>query len=305
MFKNLSPSALGITGHQSEIIELALTYGFEGMDMDIADFANRAKLRGMDYARRLIDSARIRVGAFRLPTDWEADDETFKKSLANLPEYAKAARAVGCSRCVATVAAASEQRPYHENFEFHRERFAQICEALQEGEIRLGLGFQAAEYVRKDKPLQFIHDFEGISQLVGMIGVSNVGLLVDLWDLFVSGGSVETLQGLSTEQIVAVQIAEIPADVPAEELGPDSRLLPNDPSGRIGVLAAMQVLKEKGYEGPVSVKPSRAVFQSRKRDVIVRRTGESIDAIWQAIGFAASGKFVQPEATAAAAPTEG
>ena len=33
MFKNLSPSALGISGHQSEIIELALTYGFAGMDL--------------------------------------------------------------------------------------------------------------------------------------------------------------------------------------------------------------------------------------------------------------------------------
>ena len=37
MFKNLSPSALGISGHESEIIELALTYGFRGVDLDIAD----------------------------------------------------------------------------------------------------------------------------------------------------------------------------------------------------------------------------------------------------------------------------
>ena len=55
MFKNLNPSFLGVTGHQSEIIELALTYGFAGMDLDVADFATRARLRGMPYARRLID----------------------------------------------------------------------------------------------------------------------------------------------------------------------------------------------------------------------------------------------------------
>ena len=65
MFKNLSPTALGVSGHQSEIIELALTYGFAGMDLDVADFATRAKLRGMPYARRLIDSANIRLGTFR------------------------------------------------------------------------------------------------------------------------------------------------------------------------------------------------------------------------------------------------
>lgn len=304
MFKNLSPFALGITGHQSEIIELALTYGFEGIDLDVADFANRAKLRGMDYARRLIDSARIRIGTFRLPTDWEAEEEAFKKSLTKLADYAKAARDIGCTRCVASVAPASETRPYHENFEFHRERFQRVCESLAQGDIRLGLGFQAAAYLRKDKPLQFIHDLEGLSQLVGMIGAPNVGLWIDLWDLIVSGGSGETLESLAADKVVAVQIAQVPADVPAEELGPDSRLLPNDENGRIDVPAVLHVLKRKGYEGPVSVKPSRAAFESRKRDVIVRRTGESLDAIWQAIGFPPRGKFAQPEPTAATAKEE-
>ena len=57
MFKNLNPSALGISGHQSEIIELALTYGFTGLDVNMAEFAVRVRLKGMAYARRLIDSA--------------------------------------------------------------------------------------------------------------------------------------------------------------------------------------------------------------------------------------------------------
>ena len=91
MFKNLSPSALGVSGHESEIIELALTYGFKGVDLQVAEFATRAKLRGMPYARRLIDSAKIRVGTFQLPFDWDTEDELFKKELEKLPEYARAA----------------------------------------------------------------------------------------------------------------------------------------------------------------------------------------------------------------------
>ena len=67
MFKNLNPSYLGISGHQSEVIELALTYGFAGMELNIADFATRVRLKGLEYARRLIDSARIRIGTFSLP----------------------------------------------------------------------------------------------------------------------------------------------------------------------------------------------------------------------------------------------
>jgi hypothetical protein len=35
MYKNLNTAALGITGRQSELIELALTYGFRGLDLDM------------------------------------------------------------------------------------------------------------------------------------------------------------------------------------------------------------------------------------------------------------------------------
>ena len=91
MFKNLNASALGVSGHQSEIIELALTYGFRGMDVDIEDMAARAKFHGMPYARRLIDSARIRVGAFRLPLEWDTGDDEFRTALEKLPQYAQVA----------------------------------------------------------------------------------------------------------------------------------------------------------------------------------------------------------------------
>ncbi len=35
MLKNFSPQSLGINGRQSELIELALTYGFTSMDIDM------------------------------------------------------------------------------------------------------------------------------------------------------------------------------------------------------------------------------------------------------------------------------
>jgi len=37
------------------------------MDLNVTDFATRAKLKGMPYARRLIDSAKMRLGSFHLP----------------------------------------------------------------------------------------------------------------------------------------------------------------------------------------------------------------------------------------------
>ena len=196
MFKNLNPSALGVSGHQSELIELALTYGFAGMDLNVAEFATRVRLKGMPYARRLIDSAKIRIGTFSLPVDWEADDETFQKDLKKLAEYADYAAQLGCTRSTAVLPPAGDVRPYHENFEFHRHRFHDICAALKPAGIRLAVGFQAAEYLRRNRAFQFIHDLDSLTLLLNMVAAPNLGLLLDTWDVAACGGSVDSIRKL-------------------------------------------------------------------------------------------------------------
>jgi sugar phosphate isomerase/epimerase len=292
MFKNLNPAALGVSGHQSEIIELALTYGFEGMELNLADFATRVRLKGMPYARRLIDSAKIRIGAFPLPLDWQASDEEFQRALKKLPEYAQVAAEVGCTRCLATLAPGSDSRPYHENFEFHRHRVAEACAALEPSGVRLALGFQAAEYLRKNQAFQFIHDLDALTLLINMVGAPNVGLLVDTWDLFACGATLDSLRKLPREQIVAVQVADLPANVLPADLTENSRLLPGGEAGRIDFAAVLTALSEKLYDGPVTAKPSRGVFQSRRRDVVVKQTGDAMDRIWRSAGLTYERKFV-------------
>jgi sugar phosphate isomerase/epimerase len=296
MFRNLSASALGVSGHQSEIIELALTYGFQGLDLDIAEFATRAKLKGVPYAKRLLQSARLRPGTFELPLEIEADDATFAKRLQKLPEYAQVASEVGCTRCVATIVPGSDQRPYHENFEFHRQRLAEVCKALQAGGVRLGLGFQAAEHLRKGRAFQFIHDLDALTLLVNMIGVPNAGLLLDVWELFVGGGSVDTIRKLPGTQIVAVRVANIAVGVAPADLNEDSRLLPGA-EGAIDMPAALLAISDAGFDGPVTPRPSRSIFRNLRRDAIVKESGDSLMRMWKAAGLGAHGRSVAPART--------
>ncbi len=288
MFKNFSPSALGVSGHQSEIIELALTFGFTGIDVNMAEFAVRARLKGMPYARRLLDSAKLRVGTFPLPLEWDTDDESFQAELKKLPEYAQCAAELGCTRTTAMLAPAGDQRPYHENFEFHRHRFHEICAALKPSGVRLALGFQAAEYLRRNRPFQFIHDLDATTLLLNMVAASNLGLLLDTWDIVACGGSVETVRKLPLQQIVAVRVADMPGGVAPADLDDKSRLLPGAENGRVNVAAFLTALKEMGYDGPVTVKPSRSVFPSRRRDVIVKQTAEALDRVWRGAGLPAA-----------------
>lgn len=289
MFKNLNPSLLGVSGHESEIIELALTYEFQGMDLEIEEFVRRAEKHGTGYARRLIDSAGLRLGGFELPIELNVEDDQFKAQLAKLPEYAAAAADVGCTRCLTVIQPAGDTRPYHENFEFHRHRFTDICGVLEPAGVRLGIGFRAADDLRRGQAFQFVHELEALTLLVKVIDAPNVGLFLDNWDLHVSGGSAESVRELSGEQIVAVRVADLPEEAPAEEVTEASRILP-DPSGRIEVAGYLAALAEVGYDGPVTPAPAKASLKGLRRDAIVEKAARSLKEAWQAAGLTADGR---------------
>jgi sugar phosphate isomerase/epimerase len=222
----------------------------------------------------------------------DADEDEYQKSLEKLPEYAQVAAELGCTRCLVTLSPAGDKRPYHENFEFHRRRLAEVCGALKPAGVWLGVGFQAAEYLRRNQTFQFIHDLDALTLLANMVNAPNMGLLVDTWDIFACGGTLETVRGLSLRQIVAVQVADMPVDVPLSDLGENSRLLPGGEQGRIDVAAVLAALAKAGYDGPVTLKPSRGIFQSRRRDLVVKQAGESLDKVWRAAGLTSERKFV-------------
>lgn len=78
MFKNLNPANLGVAGSPSEIIEATLSNGFKGLDLDIVAFAEDVKANGLAKARRYLDSARLKIGSYRLPLRCSDDNATYQ-----------------------------------------------------------------------------------------------------------------------------------------------------------------------------------------------------------------------------------
>lgn len=303
MFKNLNASFLGVSGHESEIIELALTYGFKGLDLNFQDFHDRAQAKGIDYAQRLIVSAlktgRISMGTFDLPIAWDVDDEAFGAELAKLPELAKMAADVGCKRCIATLSPAGDKRPYHENFEFHKFRFGDICRALSPLGIQVGLAFRAAENLRKGQAFQFIHDLEATMTLIGMIDAPNIGLAFDSWNFKVCGASIDDLKALKTGQVVSVRLADLPGDdVAPADITEDHRYMPGA-TGRVDFAAIIDTLREVGYDGPVTVAPSRRTLGRGRRDHLIEKASQCLDRILNPPPVVASVESEESEPSAA------
>lgn len=276
MYKNFSHEGLGVSGRHSELIELALTYRFKGMDLDLPAFAKQVGLRGLEHASRFLKSANIKIGGFDLPMRWQGDDSVYQEDLDNLPKLAEVAASIGATGARTIVMAASDDRPYHENFEFHRQRFTEIADALAPFSIRLGLDFHATAVHREGQQHSFIHSPDALLTLAKTVGVANVGVSVDLWKWHVSGGNVDQLRDVTADQIVMVRAADVPADVSLESITDEQRLLPGA-SGIVDTASAIRLLIEMGYEGPITPYPNASQFSGVTRDGIVKAASKSLD----------------------------
>lgn len=289
MFKNLSTQALGIAGTQSEVIELALSHGFRGLDLDIVEFQKQVETRGLPTSRRLWDSAKLRLGRFALPFPLAAEESAFSPAIKALDAQAKLAADVGCTRAVTRIAPATDELPYHQNFEFHRKRIAEVAGALATHGIQLGVGFLAASHWRAGKSFQFIYELDPLLMLLGLVGKPNVGLALDVWDLHATGKNVENIRKLSAP-LISVELADFPAETPIESAAEQARLLPGE-SGQIDASLALTILAEKGYDGPVTPAPDRSRFAGQRREEVGRRAGQALDQVWKAAGLSPAGKL--------------
>ncbi|HEX4131492.1 MAG TPA: TIM barrel protein [Pirellulales bacterium] len=288
MFKNLDVRALGVSGTQSQIIESALSFGFKGIHLDMVEFAAEVKSQGLAKARRLLDSARLKVGSFRLPLDWSADDAEFNQQLEQIGSLAALAKELSCTRAVTVLDPSSDTQPYHQNFEQHRRRLGLLARKLGEHGVRLGVGIDAAADAGTNRAFEFIRSFDALLMLLAMVSEKNLGALVDVWDVHSSGSSLEAVRKLTVEKIVAVRLADSAAAASAPWPSND-RLLPQA-QGKLDNVALLQLLADMGYDGPITPAPSPGQFAGKRRDDIVKQAGQSLDEVWKAAGLSPAGK---------------
>lgn len=283
MFRNLSIYGLPLSGRPSELIELALSFGFESLDLDILDFQRQADAFGAEHARRLMVSARLKVGSFRLPVDLGADDATFAADMKQLPARLDVARAAEASRAVATVEPASDDHGFKDFFELYRTRLDAIGEQLASRGIQLGLAFRPEADARRGKAHQFITTFE---ELLGLVTTAHpqVGAVIDAWALHVTGESLDLIGKVPAGRIVEVRVSDAPREVAGGDLTAEQRLMPGE-TGSIDAAGVVKAAQAAGFDGPVTPWASRSTLAGRGREKTVRLAGERMEGVWRAAGL--------------------
>lgn len=286
MFKNLSPGAIGIRNLTlADSIELARASGFGGIDFNIREAADLAALRGVEYVQALFAEAGVRPGQWGLPVAWNKDDQ-WQDDLATLPALAALGRALGCTRTCTWAMPGSDARPFGANFEWHVQRFRPIAQALADEGCSLGIEFIGPKTLRDRFQYAFIYTLGGMMELAHAIGTGNVGLLLDAFHLYTSGGTLDDLEAITAQDIVTVHVNDAVEGVPPDEQMDQVRRLPME-TGVIDLPGFMKKLQALGYDGPVTPEP----FSARVNAIAdpleaARLVAKYMDKMWQAAGLA-------------------
>ena len=289
MFKNLSPAVLGVSGRESEIIELAMSHGFKGLDLDVGELAQQVQSQGFAKATRLIASARLKLGSFPLSVGFQSEPSQHQAELKQVAELADVARQIGCRRATTVIEPRSE-RVYHENFEFHRRRLAELGDLLAKHEIRLGVGFVAPPDRSDDHAYQFIQTAAEALLLLRNLGSTNVGLALDTWHWHLGGGTIEQLRSLTNDKIVTVTLSDAEPGLTVADAELSARRLPGD-GGAVDNAAVLTALAQMHYDGPVTPAADKSQFVGQSRDQIVKAVAGAFDREWKAAGLNQAGRL--------------
>jgi len=283
MFRNLSTVGLPLSGRPSELIELALSFGFDAMDIDLIDFQQQAEVYGVEHARRLMVSARLKSGVFQLPVRLSGDEADFRADLKLLPARLDLAAACEAPRAVATLPPASDEHSFKENLERHLTRLGEVAALLAPHGMKLGLAIRPETEARGEAANAFVHTFEG---LLGLLAVAppQIGAVVDAWALHVTGESAAMVAKVPAGRIVEVRLSDAPRGTPAAELVRADRLLPGD-TGAIAAGPLLSAARAAGFDGPVTPWADRATLAGRGREKIVRLAGERMEQAWREAGL--------------------
>ncbi len=284
MYKNFSAPLLGISGRQSELIELALTYGFRGIDVDMTDMVKRSQRTDFNDASKYLRAADILVGGFNADVQLDADDEKFTAQLATLHPLAETAAKLEAKRAFISLPPGSDRVAYPEYFEQVSSRLNQIGAILAVKDIKLGVSLNASKEGAEGKAFETIRNVDGFTALIKSVSAQNVGYVIDSWHWFVGGGTIDQLKAIDPARVVIVRMADLPADVDPAEAKMSDRVIPAL-EGRIDQVSIVKWLSENGFKGPVLPSSSAAKAKGQTRESIVNKAQEAIDAIFRAAGL--------------------
>ena len=254
-------------------IEAAARAGYRGFGFWLGDLLAWLE-SGRDYAalRRLLGDAGIETVELEFLSDWHASGERRSRSDAARTALFEAADALGARHLKVmppflpddlTGAALSEE-------------FAALCAEAERHDLAIGLEML---------PFSMLPNLASALAMVEAADSANGGLLIDIWHVMRSGGTVDDVATIPANRIVSIELCDALLAVEGT-LGEDTmcrRRLCGE--GEFDVPGFIAALDRAGYQGPFGVEILADDFRKLSLDDACRRSFDTTAAQFDVSAF--------------------
>ena len=274
MTVNLVGGAIGVTGNQFELIELAAKHGFESVEARPHELA---QLSDDQLATLNADLKKKNLvwGAAGLPIDFRRDAQGFRENLKDFPKLMAGLQRAGVHRVGTWISPSHRSLTYVQNFKQHSARLREIAKIMADHGQQLGLEYVGTFTLWATNKHPFIHTMAETKDLLDDIGESNVGLVLDSWHWWCANESADDILTLENGDIIAVDLNDAPKGLKKHEQRDNQRELPMA-TGVIDVAPFLKALQQLGYDGPVRAEPFNQPLNKLDNDEACAKTAAAI-----------------------------
>ena len=259
-----------------EMLALAKRFGLPGVDASFGAVRALVKETSPATARDLF-VAHGALPAFMgfIPAGIFSPEAEFMQSLDQFSENCAVAASLGCQR-TGSYFPNRMSLPPDEARRILRDRTGILAERAEPHGVAIGLEFLGLRTFRLDEPHAFINNVPDTVTMLRETGRPNVGLILDSFHYFTSGGDLGQIRSLRAEDIVHLHVNDAPhADVMSLE--DTDRVLPG--RGVIDLVGWFQAIAEIDYDGYVAIEIFDEAFRSQDREVAVDIAKQALDAV--------------------------
>lgn len=279
MIKGLSTAGLGDVKNVEELILLASKNGFDTIETSGQALREFIDEKGLREAKDFLKEWDITIGSIGLAVEWRASDKAFKEGLETLLKDAQTAAQFGCKSCCTYVLPSTDYQAVH--FMVLATKRLKLCaQILNEYGINLGLEFVGPHHLRTTWKNPFIWEMQETLDWIDAIGEPNIGLLLDSYHWYTTGGTSADLLALNPAQIVHVHLNDA-KDLPIAEVLDNDRLYPGE--GVIDLVSFLNTLAEIGYQGPVTQEVLTKKALQESASVLAKKSEQAFTKIFSAL----------------------
>ncbi len=255
MYKALSSVRLGFDSSLEQLVDMAVAYGFEGVEPSGSEFFGASAQERSAFLLRLRETG-LRWSMSALP--WGIGSTTtraqFQELLRIVSQRAPVLALFGV-QAFSTWIVPAEEIPFADALALHRDRIDRLTDVIGDHGLRLALEYIGPARSRAGHAHPFVHDLRGVRDLIaGTARPERVGLVLDTFHWHCAGETSRDLAMLSPDEIVAVDVNDALADRSRDEQDDLERALPAE-TGIIDAHAFVTTLRHIGFRGPLIPEP--------------------------------------------------